>query len=335
MPTSDCPSFSFSRWGDGPLGHPSHGVLANHEVHDAPAGLVHVRHVVAGNLLLLLEDDALGGHVDVVEDVPGVGVVYRHPHLEARRPAQPVRENDGVSDGPLRVLLGRTLDDTLLDDAVVVEVEPDALVGFAGYLVTVGDGALLLQHVAREVDVQPLGMHRIERVLHALEPVARELGHSYVPQDVVPDEQVPSRQQRRGRWPEVRPDQPAQLLHGVARNLDLFLEASVGMDRLLERLLDALARLVHHPAVVHAAQAVLLRYAVGEVDATVGAEAVDESERAGPIAVEDEVLAEDADGPGRPGVELRRDSHRLPVPAHQLAHGRSGTYAREPFVLRR
>ena len=126
---------------------------------------------------------------------------------------------------------------------------------------------------------------------------------------------------------------PSQLLHGVARDLHLLLEAAIGVDGLLERLLDALAGLVHHPAVIHAAQAVLLRYAVGEVDAAMRAGALDESERTGLVAVEDEVLAEDANRLGGAFVEFTRGRNRVPVAAHQIAHRRTGADLRELFIL--
>ena len=78
---------------------------------------------------------------------------------------------------------------------------------------------------------------------------------------------------------------------------------------------------VHHPAVVHAAQSVLLGDAVGEVDAPVRAEALDEAERAGLVLVEDEVHAEDADGLGGALHELAGSGDGVPVAPHELAHG--------------
>ena len=105
------------------------------------------------------------------------------------------------------------------------------------------------------------------------------------------------------------------------------------MDGLLEWLLDALAGLVHHPAVVHATEAVLLGDAVGEVDAPVGAETFDEAEGSGPVAVEDEVLAEQPDGFRGAVVEFGGGGDRVPVAAHQLAHRRSGADLRQLLVL--
>jgi hypothetical protein len=64
------------------------------------------------------------------------------------------------------------------------------------------------------------------------------------------------------------------------------------MYRLLEGLLNALARLIEHPTVVHATQTVLFRYPVGEVDTTVWAGSIDEAIGARPVLVENEVLGQ-------------------------------------------
>ena len=141
------------------------------------------------------------------------------------------------------------------------------------------------------------------------------------------------REQRGGLRAHVGEYQSAVGLDGVAGDLDLLLEASVRVDGLLEGLLDALAGLVHHPAVVHAAQAVLLGDAVGEVDAAMGAEAFDEAQRAGLVFVEDEVLTEDADSLRGAVIEFGGSGDGVPVAAVQLAHRRTGHDTREVCVL--
>ena len=105
------------------------------------------------------------------------------------------------------------------------------------------------------------------------------------------------------------------------------------MDGLLERLLDTLAGLVHHPAVVHAAQTMLLRYAVGEIDAAMRAGALDESERTGLVAIEHQVLAHESHGLGGAFVELGGSGDGMPVAAHQIAHRRTGADLCEFCVL--
>ena len=150
---------------------------------------------------------------------------------------------------------------------------------------------------------------------------------------VLRDEQIPAGHERRGRGAKVGEQEAAELLDGVGVDLHLLLEAAVGVHRLLERLLDALAGLVHHPAVVHAAQAVLLRYAVGEVDAAVRARALDEPERAGLVLVEDEVLSEETHRLRGALVEFGGCGDGMPVAAHQFAHRRASADLGESFVL--
>ena len=139
--------------------------------------------------------------------------------------------------------------------------------------------------------------------------------------------------QRRRLRAHVREDETAVRLHRVARDLHLLLEAAVRVDGLLKRLLDALAGLVHHPAVVHAAQAVLLRYAIGEIDATVRAGALDEPQCAGLVLIEHQVLAEDAHRLGRLVVHLRGGGDGVPVPPEQFAHRRTRHHTGKRFIL--
>ena len=65
------------------------------------------------------------------------------------------------------------------------------------------------------------------------------------------------------------------------------------------------ARLVEEPAVVGAAQPALVRNPVLQVDAPVQAAIADQAERAAAVAIEDEVLAEEAHLADRILQELR------------------------------
>ena len=84
---------------------------------------------------------------------------------------------------------------------------------------------------------------------------------------------------------------------------------------------------------VHAAEAVLLGDAVGEVDAPVGTETVEQAVGPGAVAVEDEVLAEEPDGLGRALVELGGSGDGMPVAAHELAHRRPWPHLGQCFVF--
>ena len=228
---------------------------------------------------------------------------------------------------PVMVFLCGALDDPALDDAVLELGEADLLV------VARDDGAQIRLTAERDsllsllgnapVPVKPFEMDRVMGVLLALQPVARQFGDPDVRVAVLVGEGLPHGDERSGSRPHVCPQHAAEFLHGVTRDLDLLLETSVRVDGLLEGLLDALAGLVHHPAVVHAAQAMLLRYAVGEIDPAMRAGAFDESERAGLVAVEDEVLPEQAHSLGGALVELGGRGEGMPVTTHQFAHRRA------------
>ena len=107
-------------------------------------------------------------------------------------------------------------------------------------------------------------------------------GSSMVPmslQPFSPLEWLPARQQRSRLGTHVGEDHPRKLFDLICLDLYLFLEATVGVHRLLERLLNALASLVEHPTVVHTAETVLLWDAVREIDAAVRAQFVDQAQR--------------------------------------------------------
>ena len=232
---------------------------------------------------------------------------------------------------PVVVLLGEALEHAALDDAVLEHVEPDLLVLRQVEERPPEAGALL--HVLPPVRVRPFDVYGVEGVLLTLEPVAGQVGDRDVADGVVPNEGLPQRQERDGGRAEVGEHEAPRSLHRIARNLDLLLEAAVGAHRLLERLLDALARLVVAPAMVHATQAMLFGDAVREVDAAMRAQPRDEPERPRPVAVEDEVFAEQAHGLRRPVVELSGGGDGVPVAAHQLAHRRAGADLRERSVV--
>ena len=176
-------------------------------------------------------------------------------------------------------------------------------------------------------------MQRIEGVFLTLKPVAGQLRDADFAHRVVPGQLFPPRKQRRRLRAKVGEQQAAELLNRVAGYSDFLFESAVGPDRLLEGLLNALAGLVVEPAVIHAAQAVLLGDAVGEVDTPVSAKAVYETERPRAVLVEDEVLAEQPHQLGGPFTELRGGGNGVPVAAHQLAHGGAFADSREGLVV--
>ena len=187
-----------------------------------------------------------------------------------------------------------------------------------------------LDDVLPQVAMQMLGVDGVNRVLHALQPVAWYLRPGGVTQRVRLDERAPTRNKRGRLGAEVRPYQPSQLLRRIRVDAHLLFERRpLG----LAGLQNALAGGVVRPAVVGAAQAVLLRDAPLEVDAAMRASLRQEAERAGTVAVESERLAEQLHGLHRVLAQQAGCADGVPVAPEQLAHGRPGAYLREAFVL--
>ena len=96
--------------------------------------------------------------------------------------AHVVREHQRVADRPVVVLLGGAFDDAALDDPPLegVEADLDVLLGERRGRVE----ALLLAHELEVAPVQELHVVRVDRVLHDLHVVARQVGPADVPEAV-------------------------------------------------------------------------------------------------------------------------------------------------------
>src|SRR3984893_18262403 len=94
----------------------------------------------------------------------------------------------------------------------------------------------------------PFEMHRVDRVLLALEPVARDLGLDDLAEAVRPREEFPIRHQRPRLRPKIRPYEAAQFGDRIGLDMDLILEPRVRMRHVLIGLREAASRLVIEPA---------------------------------------------------------------------------------------
>ena len=176
-------------------------------------------------------------------------------------------------------------------------------------------------------------MHGVDATLQRLQPVALldDLGSMAVGLGLTRELE----RGLRGRLllrPHVGPDDAADLHRGVRR--DTHLAAEVILFGLV-RHVHARAIHVELPAVVDAADAVLLVPAQPERRKAVGAPLAHQAYAAGRVAEGNEVLTEDAQAQGiAVGMrQLMRDEDRLPVAAHQLAHRRTGPHAGQSFVV--
>src|SRR5439155_25279073 len=106
--------------------------------------------------------------------------------------------------------------------------------------------------------------------------------------------------------PEIRPDQPAKLLHPICGDL----ERQAGG---LERHIDDVARRVVGPAVVGTAQAIVLWDAVRQADRPVRAAIADQSVFAPLGAEQGEVFSQQAHRLDRLTLQLDRTPDWMPV----------------------
>ena len=278
------------------------------------------------NALLPVRLHLVGHAIEEPAHAQHVRVVDRHAPLEVAAGEQAVRPETAAPDRPQLVLLGLALEDAPVGEAVLELVEPHLQV--RGRALALGAAER-----ARPVRVQPLEVHRVDRVFVALEPVAGDLREHDLHEAVRPGEGLPGWHQRRRRRPEIRPEETGLRLDRVGLDVHPVLELRLRVGGFLERLLQAPARVVPQPAVVVAAQAAVVDPPIGEVGAAMRAVPVDEAVVPGFVLVENEVLAHEPHGFRRAVVQLRDGGDRHPVAPEQLAHRRAGADLRQSPVL--
>src|SRR5262249_31788165 len=156
------------------------------------------------------------------------------------------------------------------------------------------------------VVVHPFEMHRIDRVLLALEKVAGYVGEHDLAEPILPGERLPYGELGRRLRPHVDPEQAGELAHRIGFRGAALLRPLARTGRVFVRLLDALTGFVHQPAMVAAADAAGFDPAVGQVGAAMRTMTVDEPVAAGQVLVEDEVFAHQPHRLDRALVELAR-----------------------------
>jgi hypothetical protein len=176
-------------------------------------------------------------------------------------------------------------------------------------------------HGVPGVDVALERLHPVAAALKDLDAAAREhrgleLGH---------------RRRRRARS-EIRPHEPATLDAGIGQSANLVLERAVGG---LDRHVDAAARDIEFPAVIHAPQALGLVAAVEQACAAMRAAVLDQSDGAGRHPKRDEALTEQTHAQRRSfGLgQLARERGGNPILPHEVAHWRSRSDAAEQLVV--
>src|ERR1022692_3015105 len=315
---------------DRSLGHPGHDVLALDVVRDHRAVVAPPGEFVDDRPVLALPRSAVR-MMQRVEQLPGVGVVDRHPDLHLVHPLtadpHPVGENHRVADLPVVVFVAVALQHPPLDDPVLEFVECHLDV-----LLLERFRRLEAAGLAEEVEivpVQPFHVMRVDGVLHDLQPVARQRAVADVA-DAVEHVDIEPRQLGRRVGADVHPDHPAER-QGLAR-LRPDPVAEIGVLA-LGWLFQALAVESEPPAVIAAADAVGVHHAVGQRGAAVRTALGDDAVPAGRGLVQRPVLAEQPHGLGRPGIEILLERDRIPVTPQQRAHRRARPDAGQLYVL--
>ena len=223
--------------------------------------------------------DAVGGVARVERD-PGLLVVDGNPdlHLVDAVAANPhaVGKDQRMPDLPVVGLLALPLEQTTLDDAVLKRVERHLDVLDPAE----GGGKLEAPPVAQPVEVavvQPLHMVRVDRVLHGLQPVARDRRVTHVAHSIH-HVAVVAGQQWGGLGPHVGPHHAAERLGAPRAQTHLVLERRLLPSR---GLLDALALEVELPSVVSTPNSASLGDAVDHGGAPVRAALV--ADAIGPV----------------------------------------------------
>jgi len=98
-------------------------------------------------------------------------------------------------------------------------------------------------------------------------------------------------------------------------------------------LLGALAGLVEHPAVLHAAEAMLFRNSVGEIYSAVRANGIDQAVGARAVFVENEILTEQANRLGGALGQFACGGDGVPVAPEERSHRGAWAYLCQSFIL--
>ena len=267
---------------------------------------------------------------------PAVLVVDRHPGMAAdgvvaARRDQGKAGHDPLGDAPVVLALAGVAPRPDVQPARRfhhLEVRPQVL-----EVVLVAFRSLEQGIDAHRVPVQEGDMARVDAAFHRLQVVALlpALGHEAM---AVRDHRPLVLGERRLvlRRAHVRPQHPAALHQRVGLELDP--RAKLRVVR-LGRDLDALTRDVVLPAVIRAAQPVLLVPSEPERDPAMRAELVHQPEAVLAVSPGDQPLGKQLH-PHRRAIALRQlggEQGRQPVAPEQLPQRRAGAGARQQFIL--
>ncbi len=171
--------------------------------------------------------------------------------------------------------------------------------------------------------MQKAEMRGVDVAFERLQPVAFALGEGDLQFALGQQRGFDPRQRRGlGALAHIDPDEAVALGDLVGLGPDLFL---VVLMRRRVRHVDAIAVHVEFPAVIDAAEAVLLVAAEEQRGAAMRAAVIHDADPAGAVAKRDQPLAEQQEAQRRAvALQFRRHRRRQPVLPHQLAHRGAG-----------
>src|SRR5262249_18693965 len=143
-------------------------------------------------------------------------------------------KQDRMSHLPVFVFFSLPFEHACLDDPVFEFPEVDFFVAHWVSLDFIAPEPFL--DVIEKMLMQPFHVHRVERVLHDLQPIAGDNRRTDVAQYAVAHEQIPAWHQRSRLRSQVSKYQPAQLFDWIGWHANAVFERTVGIFRLLIRL---------------------------------------------------------------------------------------------------
>src|SRR5438874_1689182 len=180
--------------------------------------------------------------------------------------------------------------------------------------------------------VKPKEMRGVYGVFHRLKPVTINHRINHDPaSSLFPREDIPAGQQRPRLRSKISEQQPAEFFYRIGGVFDAIFESA---PRWLGRLLETSSAIIKFPAVIRAADSLLVHAAKGKRRRPMRAVLANETVMLFFVAVEHQLFAQYFDGFDRLFVrELSGDAHRLPVAAQQLSRRRASLDAGQQFIL--
>src|SRR5262245_28757294 len=177
--------------------------------------------------------------------------------------------------------------------------------------------------------MEPFEVMLVNAVLDGLQKIAVDDAGRPGAHAVFPNQNIPSRQQRRGLRADIRENDSGQLLRLVGFLANAVLECAFGR---LSRHLQNFSVHVVEPAVITAAQAAVFDVTEFERGAAMGTAQREQTQLPLVVAKDHQVFAEEAAAQRAP-LEFPAKSDWMPIASHHFAARRTGPDSGKKFVF--